>query len=53
MSSVFIALYFRMDVFFLEYFVGAAAVGAYAAAYRLTEAIPLAATAFTSGRVPT
>lgn len=52
MTSVFIALYFRMDVFFLEYFVGAAAVGSYAAAYRLTEAIPMAATAFTSSLFP-
>jgi O-antigen/teichoic acid export membrane protein len=52
MTSVFVALYFRMDVFFLEYFVGAAAVGTYAAAYRLTEAVPLAATAFTSSIFP-
>jgi O-antigen/teichoic acid export membrane protein len=52
MTSVFIALYFRMDVFFLEYFIGSAAVGAYAAAYRLVEAIPLAATAFVNSLFP-
>lgn len=52
MTSVFIALYFRIDVFFLEYFSGNDAVGSYAAAYRLTEAIPLAATAVTGSLFP-
>lgn len=52
MTSVFISLYFRIDVFFLEYLKGDSAVGSYAAAYRLTEAIPLAATALTSSLFP-
>lgn len=52
MTSVFIALYFRIDVFFLEYFSGNDAVGSYAAAYRLTEAIPIAATAVTGSLFP-
>lgn len=52
LTSVFISLYFRIDVFFLEYWIGDRAVGSYAAAYRLTEAVPLAATALTSSLFP-
>ena len=52
MTSVFVALYFRIDVFFLEYYSGNDAVGSYAAAYRLTEAIPIAATAVTGSLFP-
>ena len=51
-STVFMTLYFRIDVFFLDYFWGSGEVGGYAAAYRLAEAIPLLATAVSASIFP-
>ncbi|HEY3130378.1 MAG TPA: flippase [Acidobacteriota bacterium] len=52
LSSVFIALYFRIDVFFLKHFRDEAAIGVYAAAYRVTESMPLVAAALTNSLFP-
>jgi O-antigen/teichoic acid export membrane protein len=47
-STAFVMLYIRIDVFFLEYYRGNAEIGLYAAAYRLTESLPLIAGALTN-----
>ncbi len=52
LTSVFVALYFRIDVFFLKYFYDEATIGIYAAAYRLTEAMPIVASALANSLFP-
>jgi O-antigen/teichoic acid export membrane protein len=52
LTSAFMMLYFRIDVFFLEYYRNSSAIGVYAAAYRLTEAMPVFATALTASIFP-
>jgi len=52
MTSVFVALYLRIDVFFLGHYWSETAIGIYAAAYRLTEALPLVASAVASSIFP-
>jgi O-antigen/teichoic acid export membrane protein len=52
LTSAFITLYFRIDVFFLDHFRTQAEIGAYAAAVRLTEAMPLIASAVTNSIFP-
>jgi O-antigen/teichoic acid export membrane protein len=51
-SSAFILLYIRIDVFFLQYYRSNAEIGIYAAAYRLTESLPLVASALTNSIFP-
>lgn len=52
LTSAFIMLYFRIDVFFLEYYRSHTEIGLYAAAYRLTESLPLIASALSSSIFP-
>jgi O-antigen/teichoic acid export membrane protein len=51
-STAFVMLYIRVDVFFLEHYRGNTEIGLYAAAYRLTESLPLIASALTNSIFP-
>lgn len=51
-GAVFMSLYYRIDVFFLDHFWGSAEVGSYAAAYRLAETVPILAAAVTASIFP-
>lgn len=52
LTSAFVSLYFRVDVFFLDHYWNPAEIGNYAAAYRLAEAMPLIAAAVTNSIFP-
>ena len=51
-STTFVMLYVRVDVFFLQHYRGNSEIGLYAAAYRLTESLPLIAAALTNSIFP-
>jgi O-antigen/teichoic acid export membrane protein len=52
LTAVFVTLYFRIDVFFLSHYRNDASIGIYAAAYRLTESLPLIASAVSNSIFP-
>ena len=54
LTSAFVALYFRIDVFFIDHYrvQSLSEIGVYAAAYRLTESMGLIAQALTSSIFP-
>src|SRR5205823_1989756 len=52
LTSAFVALSFRIDVFFIDHYRTQGEIGVYAAAYRLTESMPLIASALATSIFP-